>query len=148
MKLKSLIIGLILTMVSTSFHNVYASTKVTNIPVMHKDGVLVDFKPVQQDTLIKPVREPEKVKISNFAVAGLLAGGIGTLLTLFVGAYFGVFVFGTILVLLGMIFSIIGLSETYRGKLGRGFAYAGIVLSTIGIFLSSLFYLLLLMFGF
>lgn len=148
MKLKSLIIGLILTMVSTSFHNVYASTKVTNIPVMHKDGVLVDFKPVQQDTLIKPVREPEKVKISNFAVAGFLAGGIGTLLTLFVGAYFGVFVFGTILVLLGMIFSIIGLSETYRGKLGRGFAYAGIVLSTIGIFLSSLFYLLLLMFGF
>ena len=141
MKLKTHLFGLLLIASSISNSQCLASTISNNIPV----GVSFNSKPANR-ALFKPNKPAESTKISNFAVAGFLVALAGLLLIFFVGTSISAFFLGSILSLAALIFSIIGLKATMKGKLGKGFAIAGIVISSIAILLSAFLNLLLLLF--
>ena len=74
----------------------------------------------------EPSNKKDKQRLSGFALAGFICSTVGLLLALIIG---WPFLLGT----LGTIFSAIGLGETSKGKKGKGFAIAGLVMGILAI---------------
>jgi len=73
--------------------------------------------------------DPDKSNLSTMALVGFIVSTLGLLLLLITGFPFFL---GTI----GTVFSAIGLSETSKGKTGKGFAIAGLVIGILTILLA------------
>lgn len=82
-------------------------------------------------TKIQDLKQSEK--LSGLSVAGFICSILGIALI----ASLSFFLLGSLLSLLGVIFSGIGLRQTIKGQQGKGFAIAGLILGIIGTILAA-----------
>ena len=103
-----------------------------------KKKAVLDFKKEKRLAKKKTKKELKKIsnsineggegELSTFALVGFIASLVGLIL-------FVLFAWPFLLGTLGVIFSSIGLSETKKGKTGKGFAIAGLVIGILDILL-------------
>lgn len=93
-----------------------------------KSGIETNDTTRTELTIAKPQETNASEKISGMAVAGFVCSILG----LAAIASLTFFLLGALLSLAGIIFSSIGLSQTRKGQLGKGFAIAGLILGIFG----------------
>lgn len=86
-------------------------------------------------TIIKPRPQETNTseKLSGAAVAGFVCSIVGLALI----ASLSFFLLGILSAIAGTILSAIGLSQTNKGRQGKGFAIAGLILGIIGVAIST-----------
>jgi hypothetical protein len=110
--------------------NLFSSHKITDKENEIKPSTKKEFKKGNKTTSLNTDDERE---MSAMAIAGFICGVLGLLLAIATGWSF-------LLGILGVIFSAIGLSQTSKGKKGKGFAIAGL---TTGILAIAIFWVVI-----